>query len=559
MAKRKDKNHRFPLKIIPLGGLGEVGKNMMVIEYGNDIIVIDAGLMFPEDDMLGVDLVLPDFTYLRDNADRVRGVILTHGHEDHTGALPYLLKEVPVPVYGTRLTLGLVEGKLDEHNLEDKKLIEIDPNGTIELGVFKLEFIRVCHSIPDGVAIVIHTPEGIIIHSGDFKLDQTPIDGRVTEFDKFAAYREKGVLALLSDSTNAEIDGYTHSERMVGDTLEDIIPHAKGRVVVASFASHIHRIQQVINVAKKARRKIAVCGRTMENNVRIASKLGYLKLPEEMLIHPAQMRDFRPHQVLVLSTGSQGEPLSALSRMASHEHRWVEIDTGDTVIISASPVPGNEKSISQTINRLFRCGADVYYESVSGVHVSGHASREELKLLINIVKPKYFIPIHGEQRHQTYHARLAKAVGIHDSHIFVAENGDVIEIFKGKAKINGKIRAGLVLVDGLGIGDVGDVVLRDRRQLSQDGIVLVIAVIDAQSGEMLAPPELISRGFVYIKESQDLLDQARERVHETLLRTSAEKLTDWGVLKNDIRRALSEFIYDSIKRRPMIIPVILEV
>lgn len=546
------------LKIIPLGGLGEVGKNMLVVEYADDILVVDAGLMFPEDEMLGVDLVLPDFTYLLENADRVRAVVLTHGHEDHTGALPYLLKQLDVPVYGTKLTLGLVEGKLFEHNLSSARLIEIDPDQSIKLGVFELEFIRVCHSIPDGLAIVIHTPDGIIIHSGDFKLDQTPIDGRVTEFSKIASYRDR-VLALLSDSTNAEIDGYTLSERVVGETLENIILNAKGRIVVAAFASHIHRIQQIVDVARRVKRRIAVCGRSMENNVEIASRLGYLNLPKKMLIHPSQMRDFLPREILVLSTGTQGEPLSALAKMASNEHRWVQIQPGDTVIISASPVPGNEKSISQTINRLFRCGADVYYESVSGVHVSGHASQEELKLLINMVRPKYFIPIHGEHRHLTYHARLARSVGIPEENIFVAENGDVIELKNGHARMEECVNAGLVLVDGLGVGDVGDVVLRDRRQLSQDGILVVVTVIDGQNGAMLADPELISRGFVYVRQSQDLIDEAKERVRMTLERTSADRLTDWSVLKNDIRRTLSEFIYEQIKRRPMIIPIILEV
>ncbi|MCL4498764.1 MAG: ribonuclease J [Chloroflexi bacterium] len=557
MAK-KSKRPMF-LKIIPLGGLGEVGKNMMLVEYGDDIIVIDVGLMFPEDEMLGVDLVLPDFSYVTENADRVRGVILTHGHEDHTGALPYLLKQINVPVYGTKLTLGLIEGKLAEHGLlKGARLIEIDPSARISLGVFDLEFIRVSHSIPDGLAIVLHTPEGIVIHSGDFKLDQTPIDGKVTEFGKIAAYHEQGVLALLSDSTNAEIEGYTMSEKVVGETLENIILNAKGRIVVASFASHIHRIQQIVDVAKRARRKIAICGRTMENNVEVASRLGYLNLPKKMIIHPSQMKDFLPSQILVLSTGTQGEPLSALARMSAKEHRWIQIDGGDAVIISASPVPGNEKSISQTINRLFRCGADVFYESISGVHVSGHAAREELKLLINMVNPKYFIPIHGELRQLTYHARIASLLGIPESNIFVAENGDVIELRKSEARMVSRVNAGLVLVDGLGVGDVGDVVLRDRRQLSQDGILIVVVMIDGRNGATLAAPELISRGFVYVRQSQDLLDEAKERVRLTLERTSADQRTDWAVLKNEIRRTLSDFIYEQIKRRPMIIPIILE-
>ncbi len=558
MAKN---NNKGKLRLIPLGGLGEVGKNMFVIEYGDDIIVIDSGLMFPEDEMLGIDLVLPDFTYLKKNKDRVKAIVLTHGHEDHIGALPYVLKEMGTKVYGTRLTLGLVKVKLEEYNLlGSTKLIEVHPNNPVNIGCFRLEFFRMSHSIPDGVGIAIHTPVGLVLHSGDFKLDQTPIDGNIIEFDKLSSFREKGVLALLSDSTNAEATGFTPSERVVGDGLRRIFDSAKGRIVVASFASHIHRIQQVIDTAHKYGRKIAVTGRSMANNVEIAEQLGYLKIPKKIIIHPAEMKRHSPKQICVLSTGSQGEPLSALARMANHEHKWVEIEEGDTVIISASAVPGNEKSIFQTIDRLFRCGADVHYESTSGVHVSGHGAQEELKLLINLVKPTYFVPIHGEYRHLKHHASLALELGIPRDHIFIASNGDVIELDgNGSSKMKERVTAGAVLVDGLGVGDIGDVVLRDRQQLASDGILIVVVTINKQTGAIVAGPDLVTRGFVYVKEAGELLDEARDRVVATLERTAADAITDWAVLKSDVRRALSSYIYDKIKRRPMIMPIIVEV
>jgi len=556
------RNNKARLRLIPLGGLGEVGKNMFVIEYGDDMLIIDAGLMFPEDEMLGIDLVLPDFTYVRKNKHKIKGVVLTHGHEDHIGAIPYLLREVNAKVYGTRLTLGLLKVKLDECRLlGSTKLIEIHPNNPINIGSsFRLEFFRVSHSIPDGVGVAIHTPVGLVVHSGDFKLDQTPIDGHVIEFDKLASFREKGVLALLSDSTNAEQEGYTQSERMVGDSLRKIFESAQGRIVVASFASHIHRLQQVIDTAHKFGRKVAVTGRTMANNVEISAELGFLKIPKNLIIHPAEMKKYSPKQICVLSTGSQGEPLSALARMANNEHKWIDVGDGDTVIISASAVPGNEKSIFQTIDRLFRCGANVYYESISGVHVSGHGAQEELKLLINLVQPKYFIPIHGEYRHLKHHAALAQDLGIPRKNIFITSNGDVIEFDgNGSAKIKERVTAGAVLVDGLGVGDIGDVVLRDRQQLASDGILIVVVTIDKQTGQLVAGPDLVTRGFVYVKESGELLDDARDRVVETLKRTAADSITDWAVLKADVRRTLSSFIYDKIKRRPMIMPIIVEV
>ncbi|MCL6472505.1 MAG: ribonuclease J [Firmicutes bacterium] len=560
MAKNNHSN-RPKIRLIPLGGLGEVGKNMFVVEADDDILVIDAGLMFPEDEMLGIDLVLPDFSYLRKNKEKVRGIVLTHGHEDHVGALPYLLKEINTKVYGTRLTLGIIKPKLEEFNLaKSTRLIEIHPKNAVNIGCFRLEFFRMSHSIPDGVGLAIHTPVGLIIHSGDFKLDQTPIDGNVIEFDKLSSYREKGVLALLSDSTNAESEGYTPSERVVGENLRKIFERAKGRVVVASFASHIHRIQQVIDTAHRFGRKVAVTGKSMANNIEIAAELGYLRLPKKIMIHPAEMKKFAPKQICVLSTGSQGEPLSALARMANHEHKWIDIEEGDTVIISASAVPGNEKSIFQTIDRLFRCGADVYYESISGVHVSGHGAQEELKLLINLVKPKYFIPVHGEYRHLKHHASLALDLGIPKSNIFIASNGDVIEFDgNGTAKMKERVTAGAVLVDGLGVGDIGDIVLRDRQQLASDGILIVVVTIDKQTGQLVTGPDLVTRGFVYVKESGELLDGAREHVVSTLERTAADSITDWAVLKADVRRALGSYIYDQIKRRPMIMPIIVEI
>ena len=554
-------NSKPRLRLIPLGGLGEVGKNMFVVEYGSDMMLIDAGLMFPEDEMLGIDLVLPDFTYVRKNKDKLRGIFITHGHEDHTGALPYLLRDVSVPIYGTRLTLGLIRGKLEEHNLlGSTKLIEIHPNNPIKLGCFKLEFFRMTHSIPDGVGVAIHTPVGLVVHSGDFKLDQTPIDGNVIGFDKISSLCSKGVLVLMSDSTNAETPGYTPSERVVGETLHKIFEKADGRVIVASFASHIHRIQQVIDTAHRFGRKLAVTGLSMTKNVEIASGLGYLKIPKQMMIHPAEMRRYAPKQLCVMSTGSQGEPMSALARMANGEHKWVDITCDDTIIISASAVPGNEKSISQTIDRLFRCGASVFYDSISGVHVSGHGAKDELRLMINLVKPKYFIPVHGEYRHLRLHAVIAEEMGIPKEHIFVASNGDVVEFDeKGKACMKEKVPAGAILVDGLGVGDIGEVVLRDRQQLSSDGILIVVVTIDKQTGKLIAGPDLVTRGFVYVRESGELLDEARERVIKALDKTSKENITDWAVLKNDVRKVLSAFIYDNIKRRPMIMPIIVEV
>jgi len=547
------------LKLIPLGGLGEVGKNMLVIEYGEHILVIDAGLMFPEDEMLGIDLVLPDFTYLKENRDKIEAIILTHGHEDHIGALPYVLRDINVPIYGTKLTLGLVQVKLEEYGFKDIDMREIDTKKPLAIGPYKLEFARVCHSIPDGFGIAVHTPQGIIVHSGDFKFDQTPIDGIRTDYNKFAAFGKKNILALLSDSTNSELCGHTHSEREVGETLFEIFQDAPNRVVVASFSSHLHRIQQVIDVSNLTNKKIAITGRSMQSNVGIAADLGYLRIPERMLIDVEETGNYSPREVVILCTGSQGEPLSALARMASHDHKHIQIEQGDTVVISARPVPGNEKSVSRTIDQLFKKGATVFYQSISGVHVSGHAAREELKMMMNLVSPKYFIPIHGEYRHLKHHADIANEIGIPSENILIIENGDVVEFDKGKAQVNEKVNAGIVLVDGLGVGDIGDIVLRDRQLLSTDGVVVVVVGINVQNGEIVNGPEIISRGFVYMKEAGELIEEAREQVQAVFEHTSKEQITDWSVLKSDVRSALSRFLYAKTKRRPMIMPIIVEV
>ncbi|MDI6891564.1 MAG: ribonuclease J [Actinomycetota bacterium] len=555
MAKKKTSK----LRLIPLGGLGEVGKNMLVVEHGRDILVIDAGFMFPEEEMLGIDLVLPDYSYLKKNKERVRAIILTHGHEDHVGSLPYILKEFKVPLYGTRLTLGLVRGKLEEYDLTDVDFREISPKNGLQIGQFKLEFIRVCHSIPDGVGLAIHTPVGTIVHSGDFKLDQTPIDGRTTQLDKFASLGERGVLALLSDSTNAETPGYIPSERVVGKTLMDIFKQAKKRIIVASFASHIHRIQQVANVTSRSKRKLAISGLSMIKNIEIASKLGYLKIPEGLLINIKEIDKYPPGEVVVLSTGSQGEPLSALSKMASGEHKRIKIIPGDTVILSASPVPGNEKSVAQTIDRFFKRGANVFYKTISSVHVSGHAAQEELKLVIGLVKPKYFIPIHGEYRHLKHHTDLAKEMGIPPKNILLAENGSIIEFTDSSAHIKERISVGMILVDGLGVGDIGDIVLRDRMLLSTDGIFIVVVAVSADTGEIVAGPDVVSRGFIYVREAGELIEEAKEQVQGVLEQCAKRGVTDWTVLKTDVRNALRKFLYDKTQRRPMIMPIIVEV
>lgn len=546
--------------IIPLGGLGEIGKNIMALRIRNNIIVVDGGLMFPEDEMLGIDLVIPDISYLLENREYVRGILLTHGHEDHIGALPYILRELNVPVYGTRLTLGLVEAKLKESNFEEPvKTRCIRPGDSVELGPFHVEFIRVSHSIADAVALGIKTPFGTIVHTGDFKLDQTPVNNETTDYHKFAELGREGVLVLLSDSTNAERPGYTLSERVVGETFDKTFRNARERIIIASFASNIHRIQQAITTAHKYNRKVAVVGRSMINVVNIAWELGYLEIPPGTLVDLDEIQLLPKHKVVILTTGSQGEPMSALTRMVMCDHKRIEIIPGDTVIISSSPIPGNEKLIHRTIDHLFRQGADVIYEPFSGVHVSGHASQEELKLMINLVRPKFFIPIHGEYRHLIKHAQLAREVGIPPANIFVAENGQVLEFNSGQGGVAGRVTAGKVLVDGLGIGDVGNIVLRDRKQLSQDGIFIIVVTINKETGAVIAGPDIVSRGFVYVRESEELLEEAKEKIRHILKQCEEEQTTEWAAIKSYMREIVGKFLYERTRRRPMILPIIMEV
>ncbi|WP_313639270.1 ribonuclease J [Paenibacillus sp. FSL K6-0276] len=556
------KNNNDKLMIFALGGVGEIGKNMYVIQYGADIVVVDSGLKFPEEDMLGIDIVIPDISYLTENRDKVRGIVLTHGHEDHIGGLPYVLKNLNVPVYGTRLTLGLVENKLKEANLlGDTKRILINEDSEIQLGnSLKVTFFRTNHSIPDSVGVCIETPEGNVVHTGDFKFDHTPVNGQFANLHRMAEIGQKGVLALLSDSTNAEKPGFTPSEKNVGIVLEDIFRKAEQRVVVATFASNVHRIQQVVNAAESTGRKITVIGRSMVNVVSIASELGYLNVPDGMLIEPEEMNRMAGNRVVVLCTGSQGEPMSALTRMARSSHRKVDILPGDTVIIAATPVPGNEKYVGRTIDELFRLGANVIYSgSNSGVHVSGHGSQEELKLMLNLMKPKYFIPIHGEYRMQRKHALLAESVGVESQNIFITEIGEIVEIQGGAARKAGKVTAGNVLIDGLGVGDVGNIVLRDRKLLSQDGILVVVVTLSKQNGAIVSGPDIISRGFVYVRESEGLLDEANRIVSSTLQRLMSEKVNEWASLKTSVKDSLGRFLYEQTRRRPMILPIIMEV
>ncbi len=547
------------VQIIPLGGLGEIGKNMTAFRYEDDIIVVDAGLMFPEDDMLGIDLVIPDITYLLSNKDKVRGIFLTHGHEDHIGALPYVLKELAVPVYGTALTLGILEGRLEENGVKSNKLWMIEPGEKVKCGSFNLEFMRVNHSIPDAVAIAIHTPIGTIVHTGDYKIDQTPVDGQVTQFSKLAELGEKGVLCLLADSTNAERAGYTPSEKVVGQTFDDEFRYAKKRIIVATFSSNVHRIQQVVDAAARYRRKVAIIGRSMVNVVGIAQELGYLKAPAGTLIDIDEAHNYRPEQIVICTTGSQGEPMSALTRMAMSDHKKVDIVPGDTVIISATPIPGNEKLVSRTIDHLYQLGAEVIYEKSNGVHVSGHGSQEEIKLMHNLVRPKFFMPVHGEYRHLVKHAKLAKDLGMPSENIVIAQNGSVVELTKDSISITGKVPSGKVLVDGLGVGDVGNIVLRDRKQLSQDGIMIVVVTLDRQDCKVVSGPDIVSRGFVYVREAEDLLEEAKEKVEQALEGCRSDGITDWTAIKGAVRDSLGRFLYERTRRRPMILPIIMEV
>ena len=545
------------LKIIPLGGVGEIGKNMTLLEYNNDIIVIDCGLIFPDEDMMpGIDIVIPDMTYLRENADRFRGFLITHGHEDHIGALPYALREFDVPVYGTAFTIALIEHKLEEMRVKSRSLRTVKPGDKIELGCFKVEFIKTGHSIAGAVALAITTPIGTVIHTGDFKVDFTPIDGEPIDINRFAYYGSRGVLALLSDSTNIERTGHTQSEREIGATFEHYFDIAEGRVIVASFASNVYRIQQIADVAARHGRVLCFQGRSMEQVVQIAMKLGYLKIPAERVVTVDQLKRFRDDQICVMTTGSQGEPMSGLFRMATSSHR-LNIGEGDLVIISASAIPGNEKGVSRVINQLFERGAMVVYDQMADVHVSGHACREELRLMMQLTKPKFFIPVHGEYRHLYMHARLGEEMGIPTENIFRAECGDVIELTVKRGKINGAVAAGSVMVDG--IGDIDDIVLRDRKLLSQDGLVVALLTIDAETGKLLCEPQIISRGFVYMRDSEELIAEAVQLLAEEGRRFESAHKSDYANIKNGIRAKLKSFLKSKTKRTPMLLPIIQEI
>jgi ribonuclease J len=553
-------NKKKRLRIIPLGGLGEIGKNMTVFEFGDDMIVVDAGIMFPDDDHPGIDLILPDFSYIVKRKDKLRGIVITHGHEDHTGALPYLLKDlgVPVPVLGTKLTLGLIKNKLEEHKIKKPKLREVKAGGHCTLGGFGLDFFAVNHSIPDGVGVHIRTPVGNVLHTGDFKLDQTPIDRRLTDFGALSKFGKGGVMLLMSDSTNAETPGTTRSEAEVGKALRKIIEDAEQRVIVASFASHIHRLQQVCDAAVASGRKVVVTGRSMVQNTKVARDLGYLHIDEENILDAFEVGDLPGEQVVILCTGSQGEPLSALARMANGDHRTVTVEQGDTVVISASPVPGNEKAVSRVINRLARAGAHVLHKGTADVHVSGHAASEDLKLMLNLTQPEYFVPIHGETRHMAAHCDHARAVGVPEDYIFILDNGDCLEIDEDGARLADRVESGVVYVDGLSVGDIGQVVLRDRQHMSQDGFVSIVVAIERKTGKLVGEPEIVTRGIV-IAEDEQLTADLIARVNKTLGKTGREGATDQDVVKRALRESVSQFLWERIRRRPMIVPVVMEV
>ena len=556
----KEPVRRTPVKIIPLGGLNEIGKNFTVIECSNDMFVIDCGLAFPDSEMPGVDIVIPDFSYVEKNQEKLRGVVLTHGHEDYIGGLPYFLKKFNVPVYGTRLTLGLVEGKLKEHGLLGTvKLNVVTPRQTVKLGCMAVEFIRVNHSIPDAVGMAIHTPAGVLIHTGDFKVDYTPIEGGIIDLPRFAELGNKGVLALMADSTNAERPGYTMSERKVGESFVKLFNKAEGkRIIIATFASNVHRVQQIINNAVTHGRKVAVSGRSMVNVISKGIELGYLKVPDGVLVDIDTISRYAPEKMVIVTTGSQGEPMSALTRMSANEHRNVTITPMDFIIISANPIPGNEKYVTKVVNDLMRLGAEVIYESMYEVHVSGHACQEEQKLLLSITKPKFFIPVHGEYKHLMKHRDTALSVGIPESNIIIADIGNVIETDGVDMKITGQVPAGKVLVDGLGVGDVGAIVLRDRKHLAQDGLIIAVATIDRASGDILAGPDVVSRGFVYVRESEELMAEAQKLLTETLQDCLDRNMKDWNTIKGRMKDNLSDFIFTKTKRSPMILPIIME-
>ena len=559
----KQEDFRFKpssLKIIPLGGLHEIGKNITVFEYENDIIIVDCGLAFPEDDMLGIDLVIPDISYLEKNKDKIRALIITHGHEDHIGAIPYLLKKINVPIYATRLTCGLIRNKLEEHKLvKSTKLVEVKQGEVVKAGKFSVEFIRSSHSIPDSVALAIKSPAGTVIHTGDFKIDYTPIDGQIMDFGRLAELGNEGVLALMSDSTNSERKGYTMSEKTVGDVFERLFQGCRKRIVVATFASNVHRVQQIVNCAVRYNRKIAVCGRSMINMINTARELDYIKVPDNVFIDIDMIKNYTDDQLVIITTGSQGEPMSALTRMASGEHRKVQITPDDLIIISANPIPGNEKLVSKVIDDLMQIGAEVVYSSLADVHVSGHACQEEQRLMLALVKPKYFLPVHGEYRQLKAHAETAEEMGIDKDNIFMLTNGRVLEMNEDECKFNGSVPSGRVLVDGLGVGDVGNIVFRDRQHLSQDGLIIIVMTMDSATGEIVAGPDVISRGFVYVRESENLMENVKAVIRNEIEKCERNHITDWSTIKSNLRDNLKDYIAQKTKRNPMILPIIMEV
>ena len=568
MEKRKRETSQAPkfefkkesLKIIPLGGLDEIGKNITIFEYGNEIVLVDCGLEFPEDDMLGVDLVIPDVTYLEKNKEKIKGMVITHGHEDHIGAIPYVLKQINIPIYATKLTMGLIKNKLEEHKLlNSAKLFTVDQGQSINFGNIKVELIRSNHSIPDAVMLAIHTPQGVVLHTGDFKVDFTPIDDKVMDLGRIAELGNKGIIALMSDSTNSERKGYTMSESTVGDVFDRLFQNNKKRIVVATFASNVHRVQQIVNSAEKYGRKIAVCGRSMINMIETARELGYIDAPENMFIDIDMIKNYTDEQLVIITTGSQGETMSALTRMAAGEHKKVVITPNDMVIISATPIPGNEKLVSNVINDLMQIGAEVIYSALEAIHVSGHACQEEQKLIISLAKPKFFIPVHGEYRQLRAHAETAKQMGIPAENIFILENGKTLEINKKHAKITNSVPSGKILVDGLGVGDVGNIVLRDRQHLSQDGLIVIVMGMDSSTGEIVSGPDVVSRGFVYVRESETLMDDLKKVIRQEVRTFEEDGIRDWATIKSTLKDDLRDYIFQRTKRNPMILPIILEV
>ena len=560
---KQDLNFQFkqePLKIIPLGGLLEIGKNMTVFEYEDDIIIVDSGLAFPEDDMLGIDLVIPDISYLEKNKNKIRGLVITHGHEDHIGAIPYVLKQINIPIYATRLTIGLISNKLEEHKLlRSTKMNIVNPGETIKLGKFSIEFIKSCHSIPDSVMLAINTPVGTVVHTGDFKIVFTPIDNEIMDFSRMAEIGKNGVLALMSDSTNSERRGYTMSESSVGEVLDRLFTNCQKRIVVATFASNVHRVQQIVNAAVKNNRKIAVCGRSMIKMIEVAIELGYIDVPKNVFIDIDMIKNYPNDRLVIITTGSQGETMSALTRMANGDHRKVQITSNDLIIISANPIPGNEKYVSKVIDDLMQLGAEVVYSSLADIHVSGHACQEEQKLIFSLFKPKFFMPVHGEYRQLICHSETAKKMGINPENIVISSNGRIVELRSDSIKLAGMVPFGKVLVDGLGVGDVGNIVLKDRQHLSQDGLIIVVLTLDPNTGEVMSGPDVISRGFVYVRESENLMDDVKKTVREEIRKCEEQHIKEWAIIKNVIKDTLKDYIFKKTKRNPMILPIIMEI